>query len=609
MLGEMNLGANCVPLSRRVSTRLLYLGSDARESSLRPTDSTKHKPELMYKDRTTHSSRAGLPPMKTRKFIFALVALTPLLPALPPLRTSCADEPLRNFIDSQISSAWQREKLTPAPQTTDAEFLRRIYLDLVGTIPTHEQGAKFIDDSSAEKRDRLIEELLADPRYARHQGEVWDLILFGRHPPGYETDRRDGIVRWLERQFQENTPYDQWVRALLKAEGNSVEDGPPMYFAQYRNQPEDASEAISQTFLGVQLQCARCHDHPFETWTQLDFYGMAAFLSRLQIVSVGKQDTLLKFMVAEKSTGDILFTGPAKEQKAGQKGEPVKPKFLLGEPLAEPEVPPDFKQPKFEDNKVPEKPSFSRKDQLADWITASDNPFFARAIANRLWAQYLGRGLVHPVDNMSESNKPTHPELLDRLAAELKAHQFDLKWYIRELVSSKTYQLSSRGSADEPLPIWHEYGRVRPLSAEELLDSWRTATWYDAVEAEKKNKEPSKNRFHPVAKGYMLQFFGTPSAGTGDFQGGLHEHLFLNNGPLSQLVERQKGSLAEWAASSPDPLEQRIERLYLSTLTRRPTAEETERLKAFVGDGDLKNTRWQDVVWALVTCSEFRFNH
>lgn len=550
--------------------------------------------------------------MKSWNFIFLLAIILPWVPSTLP-RTSSAEEPLRIFIDAQIEAAWQREKLSAAPLTTDAEFLRRIYLDLVGSIPTHEQAARFLDDQSADKRTRLIEELLADPRYARHQAEVWDLVLFGRHPPGYETDRREGIVRWLEKQFQENKPYDQWVRTLLKAEGNSVDDGPPMYFNQYRNQPEDASEAISQTFLGVQLQCARCHDHPFEAWTQLDFYGMAAFLSRLQIVSAGKQENLTKYMVAEKSTGDILFTGPAKEQTAGKKGEPVKPKFLLGEPLAEPAVPADFKERKFEDNKVPEKPLFSRKDQLADWITSGENRFFARAIANRLWAQYMGRGLVHPVDNMSESNKPTHPELLDRLATDLKAHQFDLKWYVRELVSSRTYQLSSRGIADEPLPIWHEYGRVRPLAAEELLDAWRTATWHDAVEAERKDKnsekERSKNRFHPIHKEYMMQFFGTPSSGTGDFQGGLHEHLFLNNGPLSQLVERQKGSLAEWVATSPETIEKRIECLYLSTLTRRPTPTEVEKIKAFAGEKDGKDTRWQDVVWALVTCSEFRFNH
>lgn len=514
------------------------------------------------------------------------------------------DRPLRAVIDAEIEAAWQREKLTPAPATSDAEFLRRVYLDLVGTIPTYEEAAAFLDDVSPDKRAKLIDKLLDDPRFARHQADIWDLILFTRNPPGYETDKRAGIQKWLEKQFSENVPYDKWVRTLLEAKGNSAEEGPPMYFVQYRGHPEDATEALTQTFLGVQLQCARCHDHPYESWTQLDFYGMAGFLSRLQVVSVGKSGELSKWMVGEKSTGDILFTGPAKEQEAGKKGEPVKPKFLLGGPLEEPEAPKDYKEPKFEDNKVPPDPMFSRKDQLAAWVTKEENPFFARAIANRVWAQYMGKGLVHPVDNMSASNKPTHPELLAALAAGLKEHGYDLKWFIRELVSSKAYQLSTRGAAGEPMPTWHETGRTRPLSAEELADGWRAATWYDKVEKKEKG-----DRFSPLGKDYMIRYFGTPNTGAGDFQGGLQEHLFLNNGNVSYLLQGSKGSLLDWLSTSKeDAIEVKVERLYLSTLSRRPAAEEIERVKAFVEVGG-KEGRWQDVVWALVTSSEFRFNH
>lgn len=513
---------------------------------------------------------------------------------------------LREVIDGEIASVWKSEKLTPAPATSDAEFVRRIYLDLVGVIPTHSEAAAFIDDPATDKRARLADALLADARYARHQAEIWDVILFTRHPPGFETDKRQGIGRWMEKQFADNVPYDQWTRALLKAEGNSAEDGPPMYYVQYRSRPEDANEAITQTFLGVQLQCARCHDHPYEPWKQVDFYGMAAFLARLQIVSVGKQDNLSKFMVAEKSTGDILFTGAAKDQEVGKKGEPVKPKFLLGEPLAEPELPADFKEVKFEDNKVPPKPIASRKDQLAEWISSRDNPFFTRAIVNRIWAQFLGRGLVHPIDHLSASNPPSHPALLDKLEAEFKAHDYDLKWLIRELVNSKTYQLSSRGGEEEALPAWYASGRIRPLSAEELRDSWRVATWHDVAEEQAK-KPASKDRFHPLGKEYMLRYFGTPNTGAGDFQGGLHEHLFLSNGPLLGMITGGKGSLADWLTTSSEPVETRIERLYLSTLTRRPTPEEAQRVQAYVESS--QPPRWNDVLWALITSSEFRFNH
>src|SRR6185312_5743948 len=205
--------------------------------------------------------------------------------------------------------------------------------------------AAFLDSPEADKREKLVEKLLADPRFARHQGDIWDMILFGRNPPGYETSRRPGFQAWLRARFEKNTPYDEWVRELLKAEGNSDENG-AMYFAQWRSAPEDAAEAITQTFLGVQLQCARCHDHPFEEWKQLDFYGMAAFLARLEVVGVGKKKNETMYVVGEKNSGDILFTGPVKDQRPGQKGEPVKPKFLQGESLKEPATSRTGKEPR-----------------------------------------------------------------------------------------------------------------------------------------------------------------------------------------------------------------------------------------------------------------------
>ena len=288
--------------------------------------------------------------------------------------TGASDRPLRGVIDTAVEAAWQKEQLTPAPLSGDAEFLRRVSLDLIGTIPTYEETVAFLADTAPDKRAELIDRLLADPRFAQHQADVWDGILFGRDPPGYDTDRREGFQAWLRTQFEENTPWNELAGTILRAEGNSVEQGAPLFYAQYRNQPEDANEAITQIFLGVQLQCARCHDHPFEEWTQLDFYGMAAFLSRLSIVSVGKKDNLTMYAVAEKSTGDILFTGPASEQKPGQKGDPVAPKFLHGEPLVEPPLPEGFKDVKFQEGKPPPPPPFSRKDQLADWITRGRQP-------------------------------------------------------------------------------------------------------------------------------------------------------------------------------------------------------------------------------------------
>lgn len=526
------------------------------------------------------------------------------------LTTTVAAAELRSVIDEHVRAVWQREKITPARAATDAEFLRRVYLDLCGSVPTYDETVSFLSDAAPNKRAALVDRLLDDPRYAQHQADVWDLLLFTRNPPGFDTDKRDGIQTWLRKQFANNTPYDEIARAILRAEGNTLDDGPPMFYVQYRNQPEDANEAISQIFLGVQLQCARCHDHPFETWKQTDFYGMAAFFARLEVVSVGKANNLTKYAIGEKNSGDILFTGPAKDQTPGNKGEPLKPKYLLGELLDEPAVPKDFKEAKFEANKPPPPPKFSRKDQLAAWITQPDNPYFARAIANRVWAQYLGRGLVHPVDNMSPANQPSHPELLDALAQALLAHKFDLKWYVRELVNSQTYQLSSAGGVGEQFPQRFEAARVRPLSAEELAEAWRIGTGYAIVEEKSPKKNGPTGRFRPLESGYMLRFFGQPNSGTGDFQGGLQEQLYLNNGPLRNLLVTGEGGLLAALADDKTPVEARVERLYVSLLNRRPNESETQRLVEYVSVKSPKpDERWSEAVWVLMTCSEFRFNH
>ncbi len=524
-----------------------------------------------------------------------------------------ADEPpLRSTIDTEIARVWQREKVAPPPLCDDATFLRRVWLDLCGIIPTADEARAFLDDASPTKRAELVDRLLADPRYAVHQADEWDMLLFGRNPPGYEAPNREGFKRWLQSAFAANTRYDELVRALLKAEGNTVEQGATMYLVQYDRHPEDAAMAVSQTFLGVQLQCARCHDHPYESWTQRDFYGMAAFFARLQMVKAGKlkldDKDLEKVYLAELNTGDVKFTGPAKDSKPGQKGEPVGPKFLLGDPLAEPDLSAEFKDEKrAPDGQAPQPPKFSRKDKLAEWVTAPANPYFARAVVNRVWAQYLGRGLVHPVDNMSASNPPSHPELLAILAEQFVAHQFDLKWLTRELVNSRTYQAASTGPVSDARPRWFERARSRPLSAEELLESWRVATNFDAIAQRKPNEH--KGRFYGLTFDYVRRYFGEPTSGVGDFQGGLHEHLYLNNGELGRLLSSEKDGLVDRLVNSSDPWEARVEHLFLAALSRRPSGEEQAQFVEFcsVPEKQQVQERVQQAIWVLLTCSEFRF--
>ena len=421
-------------------------------------------------------ARENLPPRRARSFVaLAFVAcLAPLL-LVGALRaeTSAASSsrPLREVIDANVQAAWKQENLQPAPRADDATFLRRVSLDLTGTIPTAEEARQFLDDKNADKRARLVERLLADSRFAQQQATLWDLILFGRNPANPDaTRKRDYFRQWLAGKFAANVPFDHWVRALLLAE----EDGAELFYVQFQNRPEDLTEAFSRIFLGTQLQCARCHDHPNTDLKQKDFYGMAGFFVRLVVLdqgSEGKTDKQTKrYRIGEKTLGEVLFAGNNKELKPGNKGEPVKPKFLAGAPLDEPPPPKDYKDPEMKTGmKSLPKPAFSRKEKLAEWATAAANPFFARAAVNRVWAQFLGRGIVHPVDNLGEDNQPVLPALLDTLTQEFVAHQFDIKWLIRELVNSQTYQLASAGASREALPKYFERARIRPLSAEEVM--------------------------------------------------------------------------------------------------------------------------------------------
>ncbi len=512
---------------------------------------------------------------------------------------SAQEKPLRQVIDAEVRAGWQREKLTPAPRCDDAAFLRRIHLDLVGTIPTHDEVKGFLADADPKKREQAIDRLLDDPRFAAQQADVWDLVLFGRNPPGGDqTRKRDDFKKWLAGQFAKKVPYDRWVRELLLAE----EEGSELFYVQFRNQPEDATVAVTRIFLGTQLQCARCHDHPFENRTQREFYGMAGFFVRLVVLDGGGPKSKRRFRIAEKSTGEVLFSGSVKEQRPGKKGEPVRPKFLGGAELDEPPAPKGFKEPPIKGNAAPPRPAFSRKEKLAAWLTAPDNPYFARAAANRVWAQLMGRGLVQPVDDLTETKRGSHPALLDALTRHLVASRFDLRGFIREVVNSEAYQLAGTGEVTDALPGSFERARVRPLSAEELLASLPTAAGVDAA---------GRKYFHDNASPYMLMYFGSPNDGQGNFQGNLAEHLFLDNsGQVRYLAQPRKGNLAYSLLKDKAPWPERVERLFLTVLNRPPNAAERQRfVQHLTSDARASEALIEEAVWALLNSSEFRFNH
>jgi len=496
-------------------------------------------------------------------------------------------------------------------------FLRRIYLDLVGMIPTYEETTAFLKDTDPKKREKIIDKLLADPRYARQQAQVFDLAMLTRNHKVVEGQvgyRNRGRFRaWLAKQFEVNEPYDRIAAKILQAE----EEGSQLFFA-VNNGTDEMVTSVSRFFLATQIQCAKCHDHPFEPLTQKDYHGMAGFFVRTMVVEVpGKAEVTnqkgKKYLVGEKTIGDAQFATEEIDPKTKKKQTiPIQPKFLSGPILSEPASPKDYVEPKLKAGEVPPKPAFSRREKFIEWMTAKDNPYFAKAAVNRIWAQYMGRGFVHPVDDFNSQNTPSHPELLKEIETAFVAHKFDLKWLVREIVNSEAYQATDLGAVMDAMPKNYERARIRPLTVEELQASLQIATGSTIESAIM--SEPGKQ---------MLEYLGQPTDGQGRFQGSLSEHLFLHNGELVRAMCRpNKGNLPEKLMTSNESLEAKVEKMFLSVLSRPATSEEKERFVKYLTteSKDANNPkladpklaaaqRMEDAMWVLVSCSEFRFNY
>jgi len=497
--------------------------------------------------------------------------------------------PLRQLIDAEVQTARQLEQIAAPGTADDATFLRRIHLDLIGTIPTHDEARRFLEDTATDKRAVLIDALLKDPRFARHQASTWQSVLFEREPA------RGGQVfnNWLSDKLSRNVPYDRWVRELLMAEGNTRENGPPLFYAQFKVKPESTAIAVSRMLLGVQIQCAQCHDHPHDRWKQRDFYGLTGFFVRLSLVTLGDR----KEMIGERRTGEVVFVDPTEKDQPGKKGEPVPARFLGGDVLDEPPVAKGFKQ-----SDLKTRPNFSRKEKFADWLVAVENPFFARAAVNRIWAQYMGRGLIHPIDDLRESRRPSHPELLEALRSQFVAHGFDIQWLTREIVNGQAYQ---RGRAREATDTtWYGSSRVRPLTPEEMVTALRQASGVE--ECTTPLPEKTLSDFSRL----VLQQFGEALDSRGDYQASLTERLFMNNSKLvREILEPRKGNLADRLLTSEDPWEEKVDRLFLSVLSRRPSDSERQHFVTYLTSDKDTRALVVEAIWALITSSQFRFNH
>jgi hypothetical protein len=507
-------------------------------------------------------------------------------------------------IDRSLEAGWTSAQVQPAPLAPDTEFLRRVYLDLAGRIPSVTEVRQFLDDKRTDKRVRLVEQLLESPRYITHFTNVWRALLLPETTASLQARiLTPGFEAWLRKKLQQNTPYNAMVRELLTTPMNNgagrnpfgQQNGEPTPVAFYlvkEVKPENLAAATARLFLGVKIECAQCHNHPFADWKRDQFWSLAAFFAGLQRQGQGD------FVAAGREVTDRReLTIPGTERV-------VQAAFL------------DGTQPKWKYNT-------SARHTLADWITAKDNPYFARAAVNRLWGYFFGTGIIDPVDEMVGGEHPaSHPELLDELARQFADHDFDLKFLIRALTSSRAYQLSSlAGNKGEDDPRQFARMPLRGLSAEQLFDSIAQATGY---------REPNGQnpRFigNPGVRGRFLTQFENSSDRATEVQTSILQALSLMNGALTSEathLERSETLAALLDAPFMDTAE-RVETLYLATLARKPTPRELSRMVQYVEEGGSahdgveanrseKQKRYNhalaDVFWVLLNSGEFILNH
>ncbi|MEK6235919.1 MAG: DUF1553 domain-containing protein, partial [Planctomycetales bacterium] len=509
--------------------------------------------------------------------------------------------PRRNFIDERSLKKLASLNLAPSPRCTDAEFLRRASLDAVGTLPTAEQAQAFLADKAPDKRDRLIESLLARKEFVDYWTFRWsDLLLVnGRR---LRPDAVKAYHQWIRDKVEKNAPWDRLAREIITAKGSSVKNGATNFYALHQT-PEDMSENVSQAFLGLSIGCARCHNHPLEKWTNDQYYSMANLFARVRVKGWG----------GDARNGDgkrTLYVADAGDVIQPRTGKPQPPAPLDSKPLA------------IDD------PS-DRRELLADWVTSPDNPYFTRAIANRAWANFFGLGLVNQVDDLRASNPASDEELLNDLARYVVDHKFDLKQLIRLIMQSETYQRSSvalpENKADKKF-----FSRYYPrrLMAEVLLDAVAQVSdvpsqfnkiAFDGADIRDTKEYPQGTRaiqlYDSAVLSPFLKTFGrnernivcecersnTPS---------MVQVLHLSNGSTINDRLGAKGSCVDKAVADWNP--QRIlDRAYLTALSRLPTVRERKELTSILNAAAEKERREvvEDLYWGIMSSREFLFNH
>jgi hypothetical protein len=521
-------------------------------------------------------TRAAAPPPK------------PAVAASPPLLSAAE-------IDTRLRAEWTKANLTPTAS---------VRIDITGTIPTPTEVKEFLADKSPDKRKRAVERLLASAAYTDHFTNFWDRVLLGRDVPNNVVDRIS-FRKWLRGEIEKNVSYDKMVFDLLTAKGLNSAGGNPLkpetqpppsdepvngavnFFLRYADAPMDLSGTASRVFLGVQLQCAQCHDHKTEKWKTTDFESFTSCFLRTRADQVDKGKVMGVRRVEVKDIERALKLPKRMDMPSLTNAAP---KALDGT---------DFSS------------SPNRREALAKWIIGPQNPYFSRAIVNRMWAQFLGRGFAEPVDDFRESNPPILPELLKQVSADFVSSGYDLKHLIRLMTATEAYQLapgpsSADGNMDERL--WTHF-QIARLGPDELLDALVTATKLEPLLERIGGDNLDQMRFQMRRQFAFLFDVDEQSDHHDEFDGTITQALLLLNGRLvNGGASAFPGTALAQTLAMPGSDEEKIRTLYLRTLSREPRGDEIARWTAFV-NAPRKKQAYEDLFWALLNCSEFVFNH
>ena len=516
-----------------------------------------------------------------------------------------ASQPRRNFIDEQVVAKLSELRIEPAPECSDGEFVRRAFLDVIGTLPTPTEVRDFLADQTEGKRDRLIESLLARPEFVDYWTYKWsDVLLVNGNklrPMGVKA-----YYQWIRNEIAQNTPWDEFARKIVTSTGGSIENGATNFFALHQD-PENMAENVSQAFLGLSIACAKCHNHPLEKWTNSQYYGFANLFSRVRAKGWG----------GDFRSGDgvrTLYVVPTGELIQPLTGKPQPPTPLDGVPLA------------FE-------AAEDRRVHMAKWLTSPENPYFARAITNRVWASFFGVGLVEEVDDLRLSNPASNEQLLVAASQHLIEHGFDLKSLMRTILQSHTYQRSSiplDGNREEQ----RFYSRYYPkrLMAEVLLDAISLVTevptpfthiGFPGGDRQETKEYPLGTRaiqLHDSAvESYFLKTFGRNSRAITcecerSDEPSMVQVLHVANGDtINGKLKTKENRISKLLAAGHSDAEL-TEEIFLHCLSRFPTDAEKTRVVELLGqvaetDADEKRLVVEDVFWSLLSTREFLFNH